>query len=194
MTIWRSVFGGCLMSLAVTAATSAQEQAAASPTVEQLQQAIDAVKKDAPKIETMLGCLPAHGEPETQRVCVLQFNGLKSNQEIAFRRDGGGWQLVLDEAGEPVPGEAACAPLEVAEAALRRIRGDAGLRVTGSVDEGAGIFTDARGMLRDKPGPYRLMCRYDVSTVSGAEYLYLTYVWHDGSQYVIDPDVEVWTD
>jgi hypothetical protein len=36
------------------------------------------------------------------------------------------------------------------------------------------------------------MCRYEVSTTLGSKYLYITYVWHDGNQYVIDPDVEVW--
>lgn len=64
--------------------------------------------------------------------------------------------------------------------------------MTGSVDEGAGYFTDKRGTLRDRKGPYRLMCRYDVSMAARGKYLYLTYVWHDGSRYVIDPDVEVW--
>ncbi len=185
----------CLILAAATTMTNAQSAkqsgAVPSPSVEQLQQAIDAVRKGK-RIGKMLGCLPAAGKPAAV-VCVLQASGSASYQELPFRYDGGRWRLVLDESGSPAEIGAACAPLKVAEAALRKIRGDGGLRVTGSVDEGEGTFTDARGVSRNRKGPYRLMCRYNVSA-AGGEYLYLAYVWHDGSRYVIDPDVEIWND
>lgn len=191
----RPIIAG-LMSIAATMAADAespkQTEAIPSPTIEQLRQALDTAKIGRPTITAMPGCLPALGEPATTRVCVLQSRGSDSYDALAFRYDGSRWRLALNKAGEPRESAAACAPLKLAEAALRKMRGDDNLRVTGSVDEGTGYFTDRRGALRDQTGPYRLMCRYDVAAAAGGQYLYLTYVWHDGSRYVIDPDVEIW--
>ena len=38
------------------------------------------------------------------------------------------------------------------------------------------------------------MCRYEAVTGTGDKILFIAYVWYDGSQYLIDPDVEVWVD
>lgn len=183
------------MLVAATVAAHAQSSkrtgAIPSPTVEQLQQAIDTAKIGR-TISAMSGCLPAFSKPAAVRVCVLRSHGSNSYDELAFRYDGNRWRLAVDRSGKPIKSDAACAPFKIAEAALRKMRGDNSLQVTGSVDEGTGYFTDKRGTLRDQKGPYRLMCRYDVSVGSGGKYLYLTYVWYDGGQCVIDPDVEIW--
>ncbi|WP_267549358.1 hypothetical protein [Rhizobium rhizogenes] len=100
----------------------------------------------------------------------------------------------MDQTGAPPEIDGACAPLDIAQDALRKLRGDAKLRVTSEVDDGAGIFTTQRGMLRNKKGPYRLMCRYEVAAGSGKKDLVIAYVWHDGTRYVVDSDIEVWPD
>ncbi len=165
------------------------------PNLEQLQQAVDRVKPDAPRIRQLLGCIPAFRQPENVRLCATADEG--SNDfvySLPFRLADGRWNLVLDETGIPATVEGACAPPDVAQSALRGLRNDASLSVTGEIDDGEGLFTADRGMLRDKKGPYRLMCRYEAVTGFGTKYLIITYVWHDGSHYIIDPDIEAWPD
>lgn len=164
------------------------------PTTAQLQQAMDRVKPGAPRIRELLGCVPAFGQPETVRLCATMAEGRDFVDSLPFRFDNGRWDVVLDQTGAPPTIEGACAPLNIAQTAFRKLRGDAGLNVIGEVDDGEGLFTDERGMLRDKKGPYRLMCRYEVGTGFGNKYLIITYIWHDGSHYVVDPDIEVWPD
>ncbi|TIX87784.1 hypothetical protein [Rhizobium sp. P44RR-XXIV] len=185
--------------MAVTLGMSSAQARASSgtapaPTKEQLQQALDRVKPGSPRIHEFLGCVPAMGQPATVRLCMLTAEGRGFVQDLPFRFVGGRWEVVLDQTGAPPEIDGACAPLDIAQDALRKLRGDAKLRVTGEVDDGAGIFTAERGMLRNKKGPYRLMCRYEVAAGSGKKDLVIAYVWHDGTRYVVDSDIEVWPD
>lgn len=172
----------------------ASSETALSPTKGQLQQALDRVKPGLPRIREFLGCVPALGQPVTVRLCTLLGEGLDFIQSLPFRLAGERWEVVLDQTGTPPEIDGACAPLDVAQTVLRKLRGDAKLRVTGEVDDGEGTFTAERGVLRDKKGPYRLMCRYEIVAGSGKKDLIIAYVWHDGAHYVVDSDIEVWPD
>ncbi|MFK0161278.1 hypothetical protein [Rhizobium sp. NPDC090279] len=172
----------------------AASETALSPTKEQLQQALDRVKPGLPRIREFVGCVPAFGQPATTRLCSLTAEGRDFIQNLPFRLAGGRWEVVLERTGTPPEIDGACAPPDVAQTELRKLRGDAKLKVTGEVDDGAGTFTTERGVLRNKKGPYRLMCRYEVVAGSGKKDLVIAYVWHDGTHYSLDSDIEVWPD
>lgn len=177
-----------------SAQARASSEKAPPPTLAQLQQALDRAKPGPPRIREFLGCVPAFGQPATVRLCTLLGERRDSVQSLPFRFAGGRWDVVLDRTGAPLENDGACAPLDVAQAALRKLRGDVKLRVAGEVDDGAGTFTTERGVIRDKSGPYRLMCRYEVVAGSGNKYLIIAYVWHDGARYSVDSDIEIWPD
>ncbi|WP_349960888.1 hypothetical protein [Rhizobium sp. ZPR3] len=176
-------------ALASPAATAPQ-----LPTMQQLQSALDEVKPGLARIREFFGCIPAFGRPMTIRLCALKAEGTDFVQTIPFRLADQRWQVVLDRTGRPPETDGACAPLDVVQAELRKLRGDGKLHVTGEVDDGAGTFTSERGLLRDHKGPYRLMCRYDVVTGLGKKALLIAYVWHDGAHYIVDRDIEAWPD
>ena len=193
----RIVFPAIALALGMTLAQARAASETAlpmSPTIEQLQQALERVKPGLPRIRESLGCVPAFKKPVTVRLCALIADGRDSVHDLPFQFGDGRWDVVLDRTGTPPEIDGACAPLDIAQAAFRTLRGDAKLRVTGEVDDGAGTFTEERGVLRDKEGPYRLMCRYEVVAGSGNKYLLIAYVWHDGAHYVVDSDIEVWPD
>ncbi|MGV1757300.1 hypothetical protein ACQZ6F_05705 [Rhizobium sp. A22-96] len=178
-----------------SAQARASSETAPTPTKEQLQQALDGVKPGSPRIREFLGCVPAMGQPVTVRLCTLTAEELDSVQSLPFRLNDGRWEVMLDEEGIPLPIEGACAPpLDIVPAALRKLPGGAMRQVGGEVDDGEGTFTAERGVLRDKEGPYRLMCRYEAVAGNGKKYLIIAYVWHDGAHYVVDSDIEVWPD
>lgn len=189
----RTFFCACILA---TGADFAQARADLSmpPTIEQLQQALDRVKPGLHRIRESLGCVPAFGKPVTVRLCALTAEGQDFVQELPFQLADGRWDVVLDKTAQPPATEGACAPVDVAQAAFRKSRDDTKLRVADAVDDGEGIFTTERGVLRNKKGPYRLMCRYEVVTGAGKKYLFIAYVWHDGSRYIVDSDIEVWPD
>ena len=186
-----------LAAAGLTAAARVQAQQnpappAAWPSAAQAQAAIQALQRQrAPDtapvftVERVLGCLPAH-QRKGVWVCPLLQPGHAEPIEASFQQRQGRWAALDDDA------RAACAPLRVAEAALRQLDSNPRLKVTGEVDDGQGLFTDQRGMLRKERGPYRLMCRYEVDTGWRDDALYITYVWHDGERYIIDADVEKW--
>lgn len=189
-----SVFCLACVTMADMKPASAEGTAIQLPSVEQLQSALDKVKPGLPRIREFLGCIPAFGKPMTVRLCALTAEGTDFVQTILFRFEDHGWRVVLDRTGKPPETDGACAPLDIAQAELRKLRGDGKLRVNGEVDDGEGTFTAERGLLRDQKGAYRLMCRYDVVTGFGKKALLITYVWHDGAHYVVDPDIEAWPD
>ncbi|TXI03886.1 MAG: hypothetical protein E6Q76_13275 [Rhizobium sp.] len=164
------------------------------PSMRQLQSALDGVKPGLARIRAFLGCVPAFGKPMTVRLCALQAQGAELVQTVPFRLADHRWQVVLDRTGRPPEMDGACAPLDVAQAELRKLRGDDKLRIVREVDGGEGTFTTMRGMLRDHKGPYRLMCSYNVVTGTGAKGQLIAYVWHDGARYIVDPDIEAWPD
>jgi len=193
----RIFFPACALVMGMTLAqarASSETALPALPTMDQLQHALDRVKPGLPRIRESLGCVPAFEKPVTVRLCALIADGRASVQDLPFRFADGEWEVILDPTGAPPEIDGACAPLDIAQAAFRTLRGDVKLRVTGKVDDGEGTFTGRRGVLRDKEGPYRLMCRYEVVAGSGNKYLLIAYVWHDGAHYVVDSDIEVWPD
>ena len=164
------------------------------PTVQQLQSALDEVKPGLARIREFFGCVPVFEKPMTIRLCALKAEGTDYVQSIPFRFVDRRWQIILDRTGRPPDMNGACAPLDVAQAELRKLRGDDKLRVVGVADDGEGDFTTTRGMLRDHTGPYRLTCSYNVVTGAGTKTLLITYIWHDGARYIVDPDIEAWPD
>ncbi|MGY5774827.1 hypothetical protein [Rhizobium sp. LEGMi135b] len=194
-SLYRSFFIAVVLAvdmqpaLASPAATTPQ-----LPTMQQLQSALDETKPGLARIREFLGCIPAFGKPMTIRLCVLKAEGDAFVQTVPFRFADRRWQVVLDRTGRPPEIDGACAPLDVAQAELRKLRRDDKLRVIREVDDGEGTFTAERGLLRDHKGPYRLMCRYNVVTGSGKKALLIAYVWHDGMHYSVDPDIEAWSD
>lgn len=188
--------GAFYLGTDVTSARSAPSIAKLPPpTTAELQSAIDAARPGAPRVAEFLGCLPAFQRPANVRLCVLAQQGSDHGlQEIPFRFSEGHWRILLDQTGKPAETSAACAPVAFAQNAFRTLHGDESLRVTAEVDDGEGTFTDRRGMSRNRQGSYRLMCRYEAVTGTGDKILFIAYVWYDGSQYLIDPDVEVWDD
>ncbi|WP_354442557.1 hypothetical protein [Ottowia thiooxydans] len=138
------------------------------------------------KVDRVLGCLPGLKEKPGVWVCPVIHAGNAKPLAWTLVRQGSQW-IARDKDAEP-----ACAPLKVAEAAFRQKLSNQKLRVTGEVDDGAGLFTSDRGITRKERGPYRLMCRYEVDTGLVEDALFLTYVWHDGQKYLIDSDVERW--
>lgn len=167
-------------------------QETAPITVEQAQRAINAHPKikamalaERPKIAEVLGCIPASA-PKGSWVCPVQIANRDHINDLTFRNTEKGWEL-LEEEGTP-----ACAPLPVEEKVYRQVLGDKSIHVTGEVDDGEGLFTDERGMMRNKKGPYRLMCRYEVATSTNPDALFITYIWHDGENYIVDHDWERW--
>lgn len=144
------------------------------------------------KVYDVLGCLPAFNKPKGTWICRIDHlhpgRGTREQRNYVFRQKGNDWTIHPEEMAL----NAACPPNGFAQTAFRTMRNDNGLRVLSEVDKGEGSFTDSRGMSRDKKGPMRLMCRYEVKTGSGRDLLFITYVWHDGRTYSIDPDIEIW--
>ncbi len=184
-----------LSSLGISVASAQSNPASPPPpTIDQLQHALDTVKPGGLPIGEFLGCLPVSRQPENVRLCVLSAQGDDPGefQEIPFRFSKGRWAVLLDKKGRPPKLDAACASPAIAQAAFRRLQRDEGLRVVGQHDGGDGVFTDQRGISRNRKGAYRLMCLYEVVKSSGAKNNTIAYVWSDGATYTIDPDIEVW--
>lgn len=139
-------------------------------------------------------CFPAHHSQDTF-LCLAEMElngeGRLENfvQEVGIRKDGESWS-VLDPSEITV--HAACPALEIAQAEIRRIRSNPSIVITGEIDDLQGLFSEDRGMMRDKKGPNRLMCRYE-GKVGTTQYLYISYAWYESGKYRID-EVEVWAD
>jgi hypothetical protein len=138
------------------------------------------------RLTEVLGCLPAFGEPDTVWVCPVMVDDFEHPLEFTFVDTDG---IVTARENDA---EAACPSLQVAEKALRQIENDPALRVRSEIDDGKGLFTSGRGILRDEKGSYRLMCRYEIANAVFDDRLYLTYVWYGPAGYIIDTDVERW--
>lgn len=148
------------------------------------------------KVLEIHGCIPASKRSPGDFVCALKVqspNGASSRElnYFSFRSAKNAWQVLPDEHFDP-----ACAPLDVAQRELRRIRANDSLTVKREVDDGEGSFSDERGMMRDQKGPLRVMCRYEGQEhgSSSEDTLFISYVWFKNGQYSIDNDVEIWRD
>lgn len=175
---------------------------AASPTLDEIKSAIGEMLKSAgilepPDIRTRMGCLPGfhnNDEPAPQEerwVCAIEHRTTDKTEVIV-----GTYEFVLSKSKwamtqNRLP-KAACPSTEVAEAILRKMRSDDRMKVLKEKSDDKGIFSDNRG--HEREGPLRLMCRYTIETGRGARWYLITYVWHDGTNYTIDPDLEAWPD
>lgn len=149
---------------------------------------------DLLKVHKVHGCVPAFERPATDFLCVLDFftpafEGEEATETpIPFRHKNGTWSMVIDE-GFDSP---ACPSLKEAERLLRAFKKNDTLEVTGEIDDGQGLFSAERGMMRDKKGPLRIMCRFEVeSRIS--ERLAISYFWYENGKYRLD-EVEDWFD
>ncbi len=146
-------------------------------------------KGEGVKVLSVESCYPA--DLKETFICLVRgsFNQEVSVQEIPIKRSSGKWE-VLD------PGKTSAAAVcpDNAEATklLRALKNRSDIDVVGEVDDGHGTFSDERGTTREKKGPLRLMCRFNVNDSSGSDRLYLSYVGYTDGKYFIDPDVEVW--
>jgi hypothetical protein len=196
-----TLFSGLLLC-AVSATHGAE--APALPTPAQAEAAMKSAFRDIPeqqknidalKVHKVHGCVPAFERPATDFLCVLDWHSpLDPEGEdtpempIPFRHKDGAWSMIRDS-GFDSP---ACPSPKEAEKLLRAFKKNDTLRVTDDIDDGMGLFSAERGMMRDKKGPLRIMCRYDVeSRIS--DRLAITYFWYENGKYRLD-EVEDWFD
>ena len=144
----------------------------------------------------VLTCFPAISRDPAQFICLLEAAAAVTAggpHAVALKRTAAGWTVMTEDNPDAQP---ACPPVEVAQSLLRRLRGEF-LSVVGEAEEGQADFTDLRGPERDRKGPLRLMCQYEVEDLREKRgdreaALYVTYVWYANGKYSMDPDIEVW--
>jgi hypothetical protein len=178
-----------MLVLAMAAALAGQE-----PTRQDVTRGIDEVvarlarKPPLPiVVRDVVGCYPATGEHKGQFICLVDVNGTDGEyrvQQLPFVRDGRAWRMV-----EPSMSRSpACPAASEAESLFKARLGD-GARVTDVPEDGT--FTDERGKNRDKHGPMRLMCTYEVTRSLGPATVVAYFTYRDG-KYGLDPDFETW--
>ena len=149
---------------------------------------------DALKVHKVHGCVPAFERAANEFLCVLDFFSPTYGGEeapetpIPFRHQNGTWSMVTDS-GFDSP---ACPSPKEAERLLRAFKKNDSLKVKDDIDDGQGLFSAERGMMRDKKGPLRIMCRYDVESQI-SERMAITYFWYENGKYRLD-EVEDWFD
>ena len=149
---------------------------------------------DALKVHKVHGCVPAFDRPATDFLCVLDWHSPVQEGEdaketpVPFRHKDGTWTVLLD--GDSL--DPACPSLKEAQQLLRAFKKNDSLVVTGEIDDGEGMFAAERGMMRDKKGPLRIMCRFELeSRIS--DRMALSYFWYENGKYRLD-EVEDWFD
>lgn len=176
---------------------------AATPTPAQAETAMksafrknpEAKNVDSLKVHKVHGCVPVFGRPATDFLCVLDWRSPFQESEdlketpILFRQKGESWTPIEDDDGIPSP---ACPSLKEAQQLLRAFKKNDTLKVTGEIDDGEGTFAAERGMMRDKKGPLRIMCRYELESKIG-DRLAISYFWYENGKYRLD-EVEDWFD
>lgn len=138
-------------------------------------------------VRDVVGCYPAAGEHKGQFICLVDVNAPDGGfrvQELPFVRDNGTWRMV-----EPSVSRSPACPAEAEAEALFKGRMGGGTRVTDVPEEGT--FTDERGKFRDKHGPMRLMCTYEVTRSLGPVTVVAYFTYRDG-KYGLDADYETW--
>lgn len=146
------------------------------------------------KVRAVSLCVPAAHQPKGAFVCLVDATGQDEEyhqQTVVFRQTHGKWSVdAPDEETEP---QAACPTQAEAEPQLRTLRHQSDLKIKNVLDDGVGDFTTDRGISRDKQGPMRLMCKYEVEYKPGDdELLIIAYVNYSAGKYSIDSDLELW--
>ena len=137
------------------------------------------------KVDRLHGCFPQARRDEW--LCLVEYlgrNGKPTVDKLVFRRSAQQWIVDPDADTDPL-----CPPRDVAQAALQAIRNDARLKIT--EDAESGVLSDDRGLLRDRKGPLRLACTYEVETGPGRELIIVAYSSYRDDRYIIDPDLDV---
>ena len=189
--------GKTVLAVAILAAVTTNAAVAADePTTAEVETALEAAMKAAglerPDLTVTVvdACFPVHEQPNTF-VCLLPMAGEGRYDQVPLRRAGDRYDVVMDESGAPAWLDMACPPLAEAERFLRDARKDERLKVTGFAADPFGELTDERGQFRERKGPERLMCTYEMKGRSGAQTA-VTYVWRKDGKYVFEPEHEVW--
>lgn len=141
-------------------------------------------------VREVVGCYPGAGDDKGRFLCLVNMNGPDgtfSVQPLALERRGAADWQALPPSSVPTP---SCPSRAVAEPLFQQRMG-AAAKVTDAPDEEDGLFTDERGMARDKKGPMRLMCTYGV-TRNGNESTVVAYFTYKSGKYGLDADYETW--
>jgi len=141
-------------------------------------------------VRQILGCYPGAGDNKGQFLCLVDMNGPDGEfrvQTLPLERMGADAWQVMPPTVVPTP---ACPSKAVAEPLFQKKMGSAA-RVTDAPNENDGTFTDERGKFRDKKGPMRLMCTYEITRSMGAATVVAYFTFKDG-KYGLDGDVETW--
>ena len=164
------------------------------PPIKEVEDSINSIKAarggggDLLRILAVEGCYPSN-RAKTY-VCLIRgtFKQETTVQEVPIEKNGETWK-VLDPNENSV--SAVCPNNDEATKLLRALKGRSDIVVVGEVDGGLAIFSDQRGLTRNKKGPMRLMCRFNVNDSIGDDRLYLSYVGFYDGKYFIDPDIEL---
>jgi hypothetical protein len=132
------------------------------------------------QVTSFEGCVPAFDEKRSRIwadhwICVGQTTLKDFYAEALLEVKGKRWR-VIDLGGDP-----ACASIKEAQVNLRKITGIEGLEVTGEIDDGQGMFTNARLGGEEKHFPYRIACRYESNLAT-----YYVFLWYQDGRYVFD--------
>lgn len=185
-------FLGSVLMLVVSAQVHAQQEpadAVVRKAVEDLITKMASTPK-RPVMREMLGCYPGAGDDAGRFLCLVNVSGDDGTftvQPIGFEQKGAaGWQAVPPSM-VPTP---ACPSKALAEPLFQQRMGSSA-KVTDAPNADDGLFSDERGLTREKKGPMRLMCTYDV-TRGGAASTVVAYFTYRNGRYGLDADYETW--
>jgi hypothetical protein len=171
----------CLANLAVMVATHAVE-AQRMPSLQDLSAALEATHRPAkplPAIDSVEGCYPTNIDPPSIVICVINFAHGRREETIYLRSVGGLWRY-FKEASSSWP---VCPRKLEATKLIRKFPFFERLTVVNAPHEG--ILTNQRGRMRDRSGPMRLGCTYEMSSES-ANLTVMAYFRYVDGHYEID--------
>ena len=180
-----SAFGAGAATLTPTQAEAAMKSA--------LRKNPEIKSVDSLKVQKVHGCVPVFDRPATDFLCVLDWHSPFHGEDlketpVLFRQKGETWTPIEDD-GIPSP---ACPSLKEAQQLLRAFKKNDSLKVTGEIDDGEGLFSAERGLTRNKKGPLRIMCRFEIESKIG-DRMAISYFWYENGKYKLDV-VEDWFD
>lgn len=174
------------VGLVITAALSGAS--GPPPTLADLRQAMRAAlvaAQRAPLADGDLrgvdGCYPAEAGRGVEWLCMADLKGRDGQfrlQPLPLTRASGDWQIVRNA----MTASPACPTGAEAARLLAPKMGT--VQVTSKPD--SGLFSDQRGLSRDKPGPLRLMCTWGVRRPGGGEATATGYLRYTNDAYVLE--------
>lgn len=140
-------------------------------------------------VREIAGCYPGAGDDKGHFLCLAIMNapdGAVGVQPLALQRVGATWKAAPPSV-VPTP---ACPSKAIAEPLFQQRMGSSA-RVTDAPNDDDGLFTDERGISRDRKGPMRLMCTYEVTRSLGPSTIVAYFTYRNG-KYGLDADYETW--